>query len=148
MKLRLIAALCAYCFINMLCAEEFCMIENQTPHAINVYDFATLNPYCFAGAQPVVGMDIFLSNATLPRVPKSCFLEVRPEMPSIMSHEHRQLPIGRRFILVYTIPFYFAKCRLCHYLPSHALYAYQMIESKPGARYIIHAPHAHHEGNQ
>jgi len=126
----------------VLNAEELSLITNETMYAVDVYALKDLDSICFAGAQPTPGPDIFLSYDTKPRVLAGCFeTSVRPLMPSLLAHETRYLPAGKRIVLKCTLPSDFKRCLHCHkFWHGNEMFAYQMIETKPGWHYVVKNP--------
>jgi hypothetical protein len=129
---------------TVFCNESFSLITNETTYAVDVYALKDLDSICFAGAQPTLESDIFLSYDTKPRVLAGCFdKSVRPLMPSLVSHETRYLPAGQRVVLKCTLSSDFKRCLHCHkFWHGNEMFAYQLIETKPGWHYTVKDPHA------
>lgn len=130
-------------FFTVLSAHEFCLITNETLHAIDVFELTKLDKYCFAGAEPFIGSQIYLQYDQKPRVLSKCFPEsVYPIVPSIRPHENRQVPAYERIILKCTMPFYFKQCLHCRnfwgFGQGNEMFAYQLIETKPGWHYKVY----------
>lgn len=147
MKIQsLLLTLIVSLFFVVVHAEEFSLITNETAQSIDVFKLTALNKFCFAGAEPIIGHQIYLQYDQTPRVLSKCFSEAtHPIMPSIAQHESRQIPAHERIVLRSSRPFYFKQCVHCRNFlglgQGNEMFAYQLIETKPGWHYTVYDDH-------